>query len=120
MYCIVCLKNRSPEFFCPYCLEKVKRLFSNRQIKVVDGVKKSFFALSLSQQKEIITLTHKRLGNLCKIKRANEFELNNIIREYIEMLLLNRKLEIPMDTTNGEPIRSYSQYKIPKKGNETI
>ena len=122
MYCVVCLKNRASDFFCPYCRKNVETLFRPGQLIVAKEDREDFFSLKFSQQWNVIYLTNKRLGKLLKQSHIEhgrlvgiasiEFYLTRIIKEYTEMILLGHdQLEIPVAPKEDNVGRDYHQYK---------
>lgn len=116
MYCIVCLQNNARDFFCPFCIDNIRCLFREPQIKVEDEVFKKFSGLPMHVQRDITLLTSKRMVNILKADLKSHFHLGYIIKEYTEMSLLRHdELEIPQCKRDDVQFRRYHQYISPSK-----
>lgn len=117
MYCVVCLKNRAREFFCPYCKPNIEVILTPKQLTVNQDTFEDFKSLPIDRQWEVIYLTNKRLGRMLKAHLSSEFFLDRIILEYTEMVLgRHEHLEFPpLPNDFNMNLTSYNQYKNKKE-----
>jgi hypothetical protein len=119
MYCVICLKNRARDFYCPYCMPKIKQILTPYQISVGKDVKEMFINLPLDIQYKIISLTNKRLGNVLRLGNYRDtdfFKTENIIKEYTDMVKLNHLvLDLPISNNGDLNQCRYRQYESPKE-----
>jgi hypothetical protein len=82
MICVRCTKNNAPAgvYICPYCKD---RPYFNKGQKVAQSVVDKFEALPRKKQNEILLLIHQRLMSLIKIARLQDFNLNELMTDYV-------------------------------------
>lgn len=115
MLCIICIENKAAnEFICPYC--KSINVLDAKQLTVDNPVRERFFSQTFEEQNHMIKLVAGRLRSLVTYGILWEFNLNSIIKEYLEMNELGLK-EIPQDDDRSSYFSiSYHQYQPPKQG----
>jgi hypothetical protein len=118
MYCIICLKNRARNFYCPYCLPKLKKLFKAKQMKVEKETRDVFLSLSVNKQLEVVKLTSKRFGVLLKTRlfEIQDFSIDVMIQEYCKMVSLDHEnLDLPKKSNEDRVVYKYGVYESPKE-----
>lgn len=114
MYCLICLESTSGKFVCSDCIE-VGLL--PKQVNVREETRNTFLFLKRKKQKEIMELINQRLQMMIKYEITQEFELDSMIKEYVDMHILqpDTPLNLPMSKQTGHRC-NYQQYNSPKKG----
>jgi hypothetical protein len=117
MYCIVCLKNRARDFYCPYCEPKIRKILKSNQVTIEKSTKEDFDKLLPEMQYKVIYLTNRRLGKSLRAQVHLEwtFKVDVILQEYCRMVLLEHEhLEIPVNAEDTS-VWKYQVYVSPKE-----